>query len=204
MADAPEAIGNVWTALHNVQRDAPKLKLGKDSSGNHSKYLSLNKLMDGVMPLLNANNLAWVTLPSENEDGKPTLRYKLIHVTTISGYPATSTIEGEMPLTMEKQTSQAHGSAITYARRYVLVSVLGLVPDEDDDGQAASEPAKAKPAANGNATLLTIAQRNNLAERVKTSGGDLALLMASVGAETLDQLTVGHAKKIVALLGEDA
>ena len=36
-----------------------------------------------------------------------------------------------------KEDAQAQGSAITYARRYALMSMLGLVADTDDDGEAA-------------------------------------------------------------------
>jgi hypothetical protein len=45
----------------------------------------------------------------------------------------------EFPLPMP-MTPQAMGSAITYARRYSLVAFLGLVADEDDDGNAGSAP----------------------------------------------------------------
>lgn len=41
-----------------------------------------------------------------------------------------------MPLA--KADPQGAGSAITYARRYALVSMLGLNVDEDDDGNHAS------------------------------------------------------------------
>lgn len=44
---------------------------------------------------------------------------------------------------MEKSTPQGMGSAYTYGRRYGLAALLGIVADEDDDGNAASAPAKA-------------------------------------------------------------
>jgi hypothetical protein len=42
-----------------------------------------------------------------------------------------------MPIT-DKLTPQAMGSAITYARRYALSAIVGIAPDDDDDGNAAS------------------------------------------------------------------
>ena len=45
---------------------------------------------------------------------------------------------------------QALGSAITYARRYQLSAFVGVAPDDDDDGNAASGKVvaqKAQPAA---------------------------------------------------------
>jgi hypothetical protein len=43
----------------------------------------------------------------------------------------------------EDATSQALGSAITYARRYAIVCMLGLVTEEDDDGASNTPGAKA-------------------------------------------------------------
>jgi hypothetical protein len=42
---------------------------------------------------------------------------------------------GEMP--MGKEGPQAAGSAITYARRYFIAPILGLIAGKDDDGEAA-------------------------------------------------------------------
>jgi hypothetical protein len=43
-------------------------------------------------------------------------------------------------LHLVKDDPQAHGSAMTYLRRYSYMAILGLVADEDDDGNAASQP----------------------------------------------------------------
>ena len=40
------------------------------------------------------------------------------------------------------ESSQALGSAITYARRYSLYSALGIYPDKDDDGAAMRDYAQ--------------------------------------------------------------
>lgn len=45
-----------------------------------------------------------------------------------------------MRLHLSKQDAQGQGSATTYARRYGYMAVLGLVADEDDDGNRASRP----------------------------------------------------------------
>ena len=42
-------------------------------------------------------------------------------------------------LVLDRQNMQGLGSAITYARRYGLLGLVGLAP-EDDDGNAASQP----------------------------------------------------------------
>jgi len=42
------------------------------------------------------------------------------------------------PASTRTRTPQAQGSAITYARRYVLTALVGVAPD-DDDGQSAQQ-----------------------------------------------------------------
>ncbi|GEB80381.1 hypothetical protein DDE01_17960 [Desulfovibrio desulfuricans] len=47
-----------------------------------------------------------------------------------------------MPL--PKSDPQGYGSAMTYARRYALSAMLGMVTEDDDDGEAASRDRPAK------------------------------------------------------------
>ena len=51
---------------------------------------------------------------------------------------------GSVKLIIDKQNMQGLGSAITYAKRYSLSSILGLATEEDDDGNTASSPAPLK------------------------------------------------------------
>lgn len=105
----------------------------KDSVNPHYKntYVSLEKLMEVVLPALNENNLVLLQLPT-NVDGKPALRTQLLYE------PTGESIEDTMLLILDRDNPQGQGSAITYARRYSLMSILGLVADEDDDGESAS------------------------------------------------------------------
>ncbi len=52
-------------------------------------------------------------------------------------------ISGNYLLKPVKDDPQGHGSAMTYARRYCMMAILGIAP-EDDDGNAASGNAEAK------------------------------------------------------------
>ena len=53
-------------------------------------------------------------------------------------------MESTLMLPLVKQTPQAVGSAISYARRYQLNAVLGVAPvNEDDDGEQAEEEYRA-------------------------------------------------------------
>jgi len=80
-------------------------------------------------------------MPS-SKDGVRTLKYMLVDA--ING----GSVDGEMELVMDKDTPQAQGSAITYARRYALTAMTGLVADMDDDGQKATDVAPEPPKVN--------------------------------------------------------
>ncbi len=131
-------------ALLAVQKDAPALQ--KDALNPHfkSRYLSLESLMGQVLPVLNAHGIVLLQHPTVHE-GQPALHTQLIHAE--SG----EFVEDTMLLMMAKPDPQGQGSAITYARRYALMSALGLVADEDDDGATASQPRpqRATPTSNG-------------------------------------------------------
>lgn len=129
---------SLHTALLAVQSEAPTLQKSAINPHFKSKFVPLDKVHEVVMPLLNKHGLIWSTSPGVTEGGSPVLHYALIHAET--GVQLT----GTMALLPSKQDPQGQGSAITYARRYSLMAVLGLVADEDDDGNAASTP-KAKP-----------------------------------------------------------
>lgn len=130
VADEPKTL---LGALLKFQADPPHLALDANNPHFKSRFVSLPEVMKRVLPKLNACGLVWTTCPSRDDAG-PTLRYRLAHA------PSGESETGEMPLLLVKNDPQGLGSAITYARRYALLAVLGLVGDDDDDANAASTP----------------------------------------------------------------
>lgn len=105
----------------------------KDTTNPHfkSKYADLASVWEACRAPLSQNQLA-VIQTGATVDGGYVMRTRLVHS---SG----QWIEGEVPcITAARSTNemQALGSAITYARRYGLMSMVGIAPD-DDDGNAA-------------------------------------------------------------------
>jgi hypothetical protein len=129
---------NLTAALAAVQAQLPVIakdktaKVSMKTGGSYTyQYVDLATISAAVLPLLGAAGLAWTTQPTLNDEGRFTLRYQLRHT---SG----EEVAGAYPLP-GNGTPQEIGSAITYGRRYCLCSVVGVAPDEDDDGQAASK-----------------------------------------------------------------
>ena len=106
----------------------------KVNSFTQSRYATLNSVMEACSEaLINAG--IWVTqypVPVDGNVSQLGLVTKLVHAE--SGEWQESLIV--MPLA--KADPQAYGSALTYARRYGLSAMVGLLT-EDDDGNMASK-----------------------------------------------------------------
>jgi hypothetical protein len=96
----------------------------------HSKYADLSSVWEACRELLTKNGLAVVQTMGGETHESVTVITTLAH---ISG----QWIRGGLTMKPTKQDPQGIGSAITYARRYALASIVGVCP-EDDDGAAAS------------------------------------------------------------------
>lgn len=105
----------------------------KDSTNPHfkSKYADLASVWDACRTALSANGLSVVQLPDVSADG--------VFLHTTLAHSSGQWMRGTMPVRPVQDTPQGLGSALTYARRYSLAAMVGVAPDDDDDGNAASE-----------------------------------------------------------------
>lgn len=120
-------------ALAKAQSEFPLVKKSDKNPFFKSSYAGLPSVLEVVLPVLHANGL-YVSQSPINEGDRVGVETIIVHAE--SGELAT----GRFTMTLSKNDPQGAGSAITYARRYALVAMLGLNVDEDDDGNSASEP----------------------------------------------------------------
>ncbi len=103
------------------------------------KYASLGHILDTIKPELLKNGL--ILTQTATPDGSE----MITSIQHVSG----EVIESRVPMAQDTSTGrsgpQAQGSALTYARRYGIVTALCLVADTDDDGQAAAATPKPAP-----------------------------------------------------------
>lgn len=94
-----------------------------------SNYADLNAVREACIPALNSNGIS-VLQPTVQIEGKPFVETVLLHE---SGEFISSLTE---VICAKQNDPQAHGSGVSYARRYGLQSLVNL-GSADDDGEGA-------------------------------------------------------------------
>lgn len=146
-------------AAAKIKATAALPPLLKDSVNPHFKqrYSSLSAVLEAIQKPFGTAGIAileGVTI----QDGSVIVECTLVHAA--SG----ESITHQLPMPIGGNTAQAVGSAITYGRRYLLMTMCGIAP-EDDDGESATQPPRRQqapaeppqaapaPAANGKTAL---------------------------------------------------
>ena len=96
-----------------------------------SSYASLSNILESIKEPLIESGLSLLQFPTGD--------YGL---TTILLHESGEYLKSEYSMKPVKDDPQGRGSAITYARRYAIASVLSLNIDEDDDGNTATYGGK--------------------------------------------------------------
>ena len=117
----------IYTALLAFQALSVSVKKAGNNPAFHSKYMELSDVLEAVLGPLNELGVVILQIPTEKA-----------LLTRLVASEDGSSVESTVPYT-DISTAQKLGGCITYARRYALVSMLGL-NDSDDDGNVASAP----------------------------------------------------------------
>lgn len=121
----------LYKAINCVQKELSPLDKSADNPYFESKYIPLSGILLKLNPLLSKNNLILIQSVERDQDGDFLLT-KIVH--TISA----ETLESKLYLKIDKTSMQALGSAITYARRYSISPIFGVIEKDDDGEQAES------------------------------------------------------------------
>jgi len=97
-----------------------------------SNYADINNVIETITPVCESLGIVFTQCPKVI-DGKDVLYTRLTLQDNNEQF-----IDSEVRLLLPSADMQKLGSAITYARRYALISMFGL-ETEDDDGQSASK-----------------------------------------------------------------
>lgn len=123
-----DEIDKLAEALAKAQGTIEIMDLNRVNRHFNSKYADISETRRVTREPLSQNGLAVMQFPS-TEGG----RFSLVTMLTHS---SGQWVKNILHMPLEKNTAQGVASTNTYARRIGIQSVLGLVGDEDDDGEA--------------------------------------------------------------------
>ena len=126
-----DTITELAKSLKELQKQLKPVKKDKQNPFFKSNYADLESVVENSRQVLYDNGFSVTQLISHS--GTDSL------LETVLLHESGEWISSEMKLYMTKNDPQAQGSAITYARRYALMAIIGMVAEgEDDDAEVAS------------------------------------------------------------------
>lgn len=130
-----EKIEEISQAMVEMQSQMGIARKGSVNPYFKSKYADLPSVWQAIREPLHENGLCVVQNATTEEKG--------VAVTTTIFHKSGQWIEfGPLTIPLAKMDAHACGSAISYAKRYGLAAALGIVAEEDDDGNRAVKAAK--------------------------------------------------------------
>lgn len=150
IAAIADALAKAQAEIQNPVKDRTA-RVKSDKADYTYQYADLANVLDAVRPVLAKHGIAILQAPAVAADQ--------LSVTTRLIHSSGEWIETVLTTGIDPQAKiQTLGSGITYLRRYALQAIVGVVAEEDDDGNGAQgnaaqtqqrRPAPAAPAGNG-------------------------------------------------------
>jgi len=151
-----------------------------------SRYADLASVIAAIKPALAAHGLFFTQHNHPCEGG--------VSVETFLRHASGESLSfGALFVPAIKQDAQGYGSALSYARRYSLMTCFG-VPAEDDDGNAA---VKSAPVTQQAPQPISDAQRDMIATIASAVGKPLDAICAAYKVESLKGLTGTQAEATI-------
>lgn len=114
----------LYKALLEVQKELKTIS--KDSQGQFGSYASLEKVLETVEPVLHKHGLLLLQSGAVNEN-ENVLSTSIVHVETEQEKVSSFVLK------QDKQGPQGFGAALTYCRRYAILSLVGKATGDDPD-----------------------------------------------------------------------
>lgn len=160
-----------------------------------SKYSNLSAVWDACRKPLADNGLAVIQLPHTYNGQTVTLTTRLVHE---SG----EWIESSLACHVGKPNAHGVGSVITYLRRYMLASLVGIY-QEDDDGNEASIVGQRGEKHNApveKVALLTPEEQAKIVDLAEKSGSELPKIAQFYGKTEIKEIERIHFQACVNML----
>lgn len=142
------------------------------------------------MPALSEQGIAVIQPPGEDSSGQFA---ETIFIHAESG----EQLSCRIPLIVNKNDMQGYGSAITYARRYGLMAMAGIAPEDDDGNAAAMSAPKLKAP-----SKITENQFQKIKALIEITSTNEAQVCQFVGVKELIEMDESKANDVIALLNK--
>lgn len=177
-----ESIVNIAAALVKIQTKLPKVKFDSVNPFIGNSYASLGAVMDASVPVMAELGLAIVQFPTSTVSA---VGKEQIGVRTILIHESGEFLEDVIYVPFETKKglsgNQVAGVTITYLRRYGRASILGLITEEDTDGD--DNPASVGNAKANAAVSEVMKKRQWSSEQTQA----IAVMALDAGNEPLDR-----------------
>tara|TARA_R110000824_G_scaffold526_8_gene3365 strand:+ start:2504 stop:3220 length:717 start_codon:yes stop_codon:yes gene_type:complete len=127
-----ESMSNIAPALLEVQKKLEAVPKDDKKNNFGKRYTNLGTILRVAKEHLNENGMVIL------QGGEGSTLTGHLNIETTILHVSGEYISGVFSVPYGDMTPQKAGSAITYARRYSAASLLGMVSEEDDDGEASS------------------------------------------------------------------
>jgi len=187
----PTGMGALYGALAKAQAIIGGAAKDRVNPAFKSKYADLASVWDAWQAAGPQFGLGIIQMPGAFINGT-------VSVTTILTHESGVDVRETMTVPVTKQDAQGVGSAITYARRYMLAAFAGIAP-EDDDGNAASQRGSNAPASAPSGPI-SAEQLAGLIMLKDESGADTAKMCKAFDVASLAALPVSELARATAML----
>lgn len=176
-------------ALCKAQSEMGPARKGKVNPAFRSNYADLASVIEAVQPL-HDNGLAYQQAVD--------VAGAVVTVRTVLRHISGQTLDcGPMTARAKDESAQAIGSALTYLRRYSLMTACGIA-SADDDGQSAGKPSTATPPA---ALAIDIAAFTEAAWQIGFTFDQVVAVCAYKKRPHPSQMTYEQRTKLLTWLG---
>jgi hypothetical protein len=158
---------SIYTKLFEFQKEIQSLPKTAKNPFFKSEYVPLESIVSEANPILHKHGLG-ITFLNDNQCKV------ILRLYSLDG----DYLESSLELIPKDLTPQGYGSSITYARRYLLMSILNLVGEKDDDGNIASAKQTANKVTQTKESYINQSQINLMFAKQKEFGLSLDDLKA--------------------------
>lgn len=130
-------LGELFAALAKAQGEFAGVQ--RDATNPHfkSSYATLGAVIDATRDARAKNGLAVIQMPGNYGVS--------VAVTTLLGHTSGQWIESTVYVAPGKFDAPGVGSVISYLRRYAMMAVFGIAPEDDDGNAAVARPERPAP-----------------------------------------------------------